>query len=222
MLCILQARLSSQRLPGKMLLDIKGQVLLKRVVDRIAKARNVSKIIVATSNEESDQRIQEFCLQEGINYYCGSLDDVADRFQKILAKERVQSFVRICGDSPLIDPVLVDQGIDYFHDGQWDLVSNTLIRTFPKGQSVEVIRADTFRRTYPLLTTNEQREHVTKVFYQNPQRFRILSFTSGLDLGRVNLCIDTSDDVITIEKILDRVHNKPASWRELAEVYQSL
>jgi len=214
--------MSSQRLPGKMLVNLNGQSLLRRVVDRVGKSKKVSNLIVATSDQECDQAIEEFCFREGVRHYRGSLDDVADRFRKIIQEERVRSFVRICGDSPLLDPALVDQAIDYFDYDNLDLVSNILLRTYPKGQSVEVIRSDAFCKAYKMLKSNDQREHVTKVFYENPHVFRILSFTSGMDLGRINLCIDTYEDVVRIEKVLDRVDNLPGNWRELAEVYQSI
>ena len=205
-----------------MLLDLKGRVLLGRVIDRVSQADKVSKLIVATSDQQSDQPIAEFCLREGIHYARGSLVNVADRFRQIAVGEHADAFVRISGDSPLLDPALVDQAIDYYDHGNWDLVTNVLTRTFPRGQSVEVIRSGTFFKTCKTLVTNEQREHVTKAFYENPQAFRIRSFTSDTDLGHVNLCIDTREDLGKIEMILDRIQNQPRGWRELATIYQSL
>ena len=222
MLCILQARISSQRLPGKVLFDLKGRVLLGRVIDRVLQAKKVSKLIVATSDQQSDHPIVQFCLREGIRYACGSLVNVADRFRQIAKKERADAFVRISGDSPLLDPALIDQAIGYFAHGNWDLVTNILTRTFPKGQSVEVIRSGTFSKICKTLVTNDQREHVTKAFYENLQAFQIFSFTSDTDLSHVNLCIDTREDLTKIGMVLDRVQNHPGGWQELATIYQSL
>jgi len=222
MLCILQARLSSRRLPGKMLLDVRGRVLLGRAINRILKARKVSKLIVATSDHQSDQPIVEFCARERIQCSRGSLDDVADRVREIIEREQARAFVRISGDSPLIDPALVDQAIGYFEIGHCDLVTNVLARTFPKGQSVEVILSETFFQTCKSLVTNHHREHVTKIFYENPQMYRIVSFTSGMDLGHVNLCIDTPEDLVKVKSVLEKAENNPGGWQELASIYQTL
>ena len=205
-----------------MLLDLKGRVLLGRVVDRVSQAEKVSKLVVATSDQQSDQPIAEFCLREGIRYARGSLMNVADRFRQIAESERAEAFVRISGDSPLLDPALVDRAIDSYDHGNWDLVTNVLTRTFPKGQSVEVVRSGAFFNICKTLVTNDQREHVTKAFYENPQDFRILNFTNDTDLGHVNLCIDTREDLEKIGMVLDRVQNHPGGWQELATVYQSL
>ena len=222
MLCILQARISSQRLPGKVLHELHGRVLLGRVIDRIRQAQKVSKLIVATSDHQSDQPIADFCENEKIECARGSLDNVAERIREIAEKEQARAFVRISGDSPLLDPALVDQAIGYFEIGHCDLVTNVLTRTYPKGQSVEVILSKTFFQTCKSLVTNSHREHVTTFFYENPQKYRIVSFTSGMDLGHVNLCVDTPEDLVKVESILEKAENNPEGWRELASIYQTL
>ena len=222
MLCILQARMSSQRLPGKVLHDLHGRVLLGRVVDRIRKAQKVSKLIVATSDHQSDQSIVDFCVNEKITCVRGSLDNVADRIRKIAEQEQAKAFVRVSGDSPLLDPALVDQAIGYFEIGPCDLVTNVLTRTFPKGQSVEVILSETFSRSCESLVTKSQREHVTTFFYENPQQYRIVSFSSGMELGHVNLSVDTPEDFVKVESVLSKAGNNPKGWRELTSIYQTV
>jgi spore coat polysaccharide biosynthesis protein SpsF len=222
MLCIIQSRMSSQRLPGKMMMDIGGRVLIGRVIDRVRLSKKVSKIIVATSDHPSDDPIEQFCEVENIICYRGSLNNVAKRFMEIVLAENALSFVRINGDSPLIDPELIDCAISYFELGDNDLVTNVGVRTFPKGQSVEVILTNVFVSLYNELTTNEQREHVTKAFYERPENFRIMNFTSGGNFNSINMCIDTSEDKRNIEVVLKNVGREIGNWKDLSLLFSTL
>lgn len=222
MLCIVQSRMSSRRLPGKPLLNLQGRVVLGRVVDRLKRANRLSRIIVATSDQIEDQPIVEFCEAEDIQCVRGPLDDVAHRLRRVVERERADAFVRISGDSPLIDPVLVDQAVTYFQQGECDLATNVLLRTFPKGQSVEVLLSKTFVRVCDAMTTAGQREHVTWIYYEQPEAYRIASFTSGMPFGQMNLTVDTPEDVAVIETILERSGNQPGGWRDVAALYESV
>ncbi len=222
MLCILQARMSSTRLPSKMLLDLKGRVVIGRVLDRLKQAKKVSKTIVATSDGESDQPLADFCIRENVECVRGSLEDVTGRFRQVVAQEQAEAFVRITGDSPLIDPEIVDRAVGYFEQAECDLVTNVLTRTFPKGQSVEAVLSSTFMRVSQTLMRPDLREHVTKIYHENPTAFRIVGFSSGQDFGQMNLSLDTSEDFARIEAILERAGDRPAGWRELAAISDSL
>ena len=204
------------------MLDVKGRTLLGRVIDRLSQAEKLSKIIVATSDHESDHSIAEFCASEAIECIRGSLDDVADRFCQVVRQQCAEAFVRISGDSPLIDPDIVDRAVGYFQEGECDLVTNVLTRSFPKGQSVEVLLSETFIKTCTIIVTKDQREHVTKAYYENPTAFRIVSFSSGMDMGQINLSVDRADDLARVERILERSGNKPGDWRALASICESL
>jgi spore coat polysaccharide biosynthesis protein SpsF (cytidylyltransferase family) len=222
MLCIVQSRMSSRRLPGKPLLDLKGRVLLGRVLDRLGQARRLSRIVVATSECRDDQPIADFCARERIDCVRGSLDDVADRFRAVVERKAADAFVRISGDSPLIDPALVDRAVIHFEQGDCDLVTNVQPRTFPKGQSVEVLLSETFVRACDAMTTDSQREHVTRIYYDRPDAHRIVSFTSGLALGHVNLSVDTPADVAVVDAVLERCGNRPGGWLELVAAHQAV
>jgi spore coat polysaccharide biosynthesis protein SpsF len=215
MLVIVQARLSSIRLPGKMLMDLCGRPLLGRVVDRLGRAQHVSRIVVATSDASSDEAIARFCAREGIACHRGPLEDVAERFRQAASQAAAPAFVRISGDSPLIDPALVDRAIGYFRQEECDLVTNVLVRSFPKGQSVEVLRTATFARLCDTLADGDHREHVTKAYYQAPAGFRIVSFTSGVDAGTANLSVDTPEDFARVRALLEGCADRPGGWREL-------
>ena len=141
MLCIVQARYSSKRLPGKVLKKILGITVLKRVVNQIQKSRKISKIIIATSKHKTDKKIINFCNKNIINYMSGPLNNVFKRFYSIIIHERCKAFVRISADSPLLDPSLIDRAVTVFNKSRYDIVTNVFPRTFPKGFSIEVINS---------------------------------------------------------------------------------
>jgi spore coat polysaccharide biosynthesis protein SpsF len=202
------------------MIDLKGRVLLGRVIDRIRMAKKISKIVVATSDDPSDDSIAKFCAEENVMCYRGSLNNVVNRFVEVVIAERALSFVRINGDSPLIDPNLIDQAVSYFELGDCDLVTNVGIRTFPKGQSVEVLLSETFIGLCNELVTDEQREHITKYFYESPECFRIVNFTSGGNFNLFSMCVDTAADRDKIEFVLEQIGNKPGCWKDLLLSYQ--
>lgn len=222
MLCVLQCRMSSQRLPGKMLKDVHGRCLLGRVVDRLANSNKITKLIVATSNDESDDAIENFCYYENLNCFRGSLKDVARRFLDVALLEKAPSFIRINGDSPFIDVSIIDYAVSLFEQGEVDLVTNVLKRSFPKGQSVEVILTNTFKTAYHLMTSDLDREHVTKYFYDRVEEFKIVSFSCGMNLGNVNMCIDTIEDHIRAETIIKKFPMELDNWQLISNLISQL
>lgn len=221
MLAIVQARLNSFRLPGKMLMELSGRVVLGRVLDQVAGARRVGRIVVATSQESSDDGIADFCRGEGVICHRGPLDDVAERFRRAAREEAVEAFVRVNGDSPLIDPALIDRAIAYYEQDECDLVTNVFVRSFPKGQSVEVLRFATFDRLCAEMIGADDKEHVTKAIYENPAPFRIVSFTSGVDAGAINMSIDTREDFDRVAALIAAAGGRAGGWRELLARYLS-
>jgi spore coat polysaccharide biosynthesis protein SpsF len=219
MLAIIQARMTSSRLPGKVLKTLHGRPMLAWTVARLRKSRRVTRILIATSDQPSDDPIMDFCMLEGVACWRGSLDDVASRFLNAAQAEQAAVFVRVNGDSPLIDPSLVDQSIKFFEQKHVDLVTNVLIRSFPKGQSVEVINTQIFSKIYAEITETEDFEHVTRAFYKFPDRYRIFNFKSGVEAGDIQLAVDTYDDFLAIEHIISVSSGRPGGWRELIALY---
>jgi spore coat polysaccharide biosynthesis protein SpsF (cytidylyltransferase family) len=131
-------------------------------------------------------------------------------------------FVRVCGDSPMLDQKLIDQGVKLFN-GEYDLVTNTLPRSYPVGQSVEVIRTSTFEKVYEKMSRPDHFEHVTKYFYENSDEFRIKNFSNDKDLSSYRLVVDTPEDLKRIEKIIGsmtRPHTE-YSFDDFIELYPS-
>jgi len=216
MLAIVQARYSSVRLPGKILRELAGKPLLAWTVQRLRLSSLCSEVVVATSLDASDDLTEDFCTRSGIFCFRGPLENVARRFVGVLDRFQGNAFVRISGDSPMIDPKLVDKAINEFQAGEYDLITNVKKRTFPKGQSVEVLSADKFRGVVESLRDPCDQEHVTSYYYKNPEMFEILNFESGASLGDLQLSIDSERDFSVIEQLMTKVDPNLVTWQELA------
>jgi spore coat polysaccharide biosynthesis protein SpsF len=193
--------MSSSRLPGKVLLPIAGRPMLGWLLERLAAARKISGVLVATSGGADDNAIAEFCVASAVNCYRGTLDDVTGRLLAAANLVAAKSFVRISGDSPFLDPALVDAIVNLFETEQPDLATNVHPRSFPKGFSVEAISTNSLERTRPMLLRGEE-EHVTQVFYRRPDSFNIANLDSGNDWAGINMSVDTVDDFALAERII--------------------
>ena len=217
MLCIIQSRMSSNRLPGKMLMQLDGKTLLGRVIDRVKGAKKILKIIVATSTEKDDDPIEKFCFGEKIICYRGELTNVYKRFFKLIIQENARCFLRINGDSPLIDPNLIDILISN-HNSNYDITTNIFPRSFPKGQSIEIVNSKSFLKLEKRKMTADQLEHVTKYFYDNSNLFKIKNIQADKDYSKVNHCIDTKNDFNRLHEIIKHSDYK-VTWQELTNKF---
>ncbi|MEE3006656.1 MAG: NTP transferase domain-containing protein [Pseudomonadota bacterium] len=197
---IIFSRMGSSRLPGKALRHIAGEPLIKRVIDRVSKVKNLSTIVVATSNSKTDDRLTQYIQSLNIEVFRGATHDVLNRAVSCASYLGVDKFVRINGDSPLIDPELLEKGIEMWTDPSLDLISNVFPRTYPVGMSVEIIKTDSLKKIMGLTADSCDSEHVTRFFYKNPEKFRILNFESGRsELREVRLAVDTEEDLERID-----------------------
>ena len=197
---IIFSRMGSSRLPGKALRHIAGEPLIKRVIDRVSKVKNLSTIVVATSNSKTDDRLTQYIQSLNIEVFRGATHDVLNRAVSCASYLGVDKFVRINGDSPLIDPELLEKGIEMWTDPSLDLISNVFPRTYPVGMSVEIIKTDSLKKIMGLTADSCDSEHVTRFFYKNPEKFRILNFESGRsELRKVRLALDTEEDLERID-----------------------
>jgi spore coat polysaccharide biosynthesis protein SpsF len=201
---IVQARMSSSRAPGTMLRAIAGKPVLTYVLERLEHCSAITEIVVATSEDRSDDALAAYCAARRTPYVRGPLDDVAARFVHALDGRVCERFARICGDRVLLDTRLIEHAASIMTETV-DLVTNAYPRTFPSGQMTEVVRADTFRRTYPKMTRPEEREHVTRYFYQHSTEFNIVNFARSVPATDVHLAIDTDDDIERFGRILQRM-----------------
>lgn len=206
---VLQVRMSSSRLPGKAMRQAQGRSILGHVLDRVRQCKAIDGLCIATSTDRTDDAIADFAKTEGAGLHRGSLDDVAGRMFDAATAFNADALVRVNADSPLIDPAIIDHAVDMFRVKTPDLVTNVLRRTFPKGQSVEVIAASALGAARAMMATAADREHVTALFYANPGRFRIIGFEAETPRGEMQLSVDTQADLAHVEAILSRL-GKPA------------
>lgn len=221
---IIQARMSSRRFPGKVLHTVKGKPLLMYIIERLQKVSQFAGIIVATSSGDDDKCVKQFCADNGILCYRGDLDNVVARFTGALDVLSVEAFVRVNGDSPLIDPRLIENGIEMFLKGEYDIVTNVFPRSFPKGQSVEIVSSEVFKRTEKNIIEKDDREHVTRYFYNNAEKFHIYNISSSSDLSHIQLSVDTAEDMKTFEGIASKMDRPHWTYglKEVLELYNSV
>jgi spore coat polysaccharide biosynthesis protein SpsF len=223
---IIQARLDSNRLPGKALKTTQdGRALLGYVIERAKHVQGLNSIVIATTGRDIDTPLCTYAAQQGIDYFRGSLDNVAQRMLNCALTWKSDYFIRLNGDSPFLDTQLLDQGIDACIDGKVDLVTNLIGRTFPYGISVEIIRTDTFQRIYSNLISLEYQEHITQYFYHNIDQFTIHRLTSSnLSLSKARLVVDTMEDWETFEQMVHHLGEKVfvANYEEVARLYLRL
>jgi spore coat polysaccharide biosynthesis protein SpsF len=206
---IVQARMSSKRLPGKSLRPLCGKPLLQYVLEGLAHADRLDETIVATSTDPSDDPIVEFCARIGAVCLRGSLENVAERFSMASESRGFSAFVRISGDSPLLDPRLVARAVDHFVESKADVVTNVFPRTYPPGMSVELLRTGAFEHAFLKFTEPYDREHVTSYFYRNSDQFQLVNFSLDPPRRDVHLAVDTPehfDYVASIVATMNRPH----------------
>ena len=173
---IIQARISSARLPGKVMLKLANKEVLWHVVKRCQKSRLTDTVIVATSVNTSDDKIEKFCEKYGFSVYRGSLNNVLERYYFCAKKYNLKTIIRITSDCPLIDPAIIDMAIKKFERGRYDYLSNIIKANqtnFPIGLSVEVFSFLALEKNYKEAKTEYKKEHVTPHFYENMDKFKV-------------------------------------------------
>lgn len=205
---IVQARMGSARLPGKVLRTLAGRPALTYLLERLDHTATLDRVVVATSHEPADDEVLRYCAEHAIDCHRGPEDDVAGRLVEAAERFELDAFVRVNADSPLLDQALVDRGVRLFLAGNCDLVTNVAPRSFPRGQSVEVISTRSLRAALPRLTAPGDREHVTAGLYRESEGLVIENFDAGgvavgAGGGDIRLVLDTPEDALAIERILD-------------------
>lgn len=194
-LAILQARMSSSRLPGKVLKALAGAPMILRQIERVRRARRIDALLVATSGEASDDPLAKALEGAGIAVFRGPLDDVLARFALALDAHPADHVVRLTGDCPLADPQVIDATIALHLESGADYTQNRLReKGYPKGLDVEVVTASALRQVAAEATAPEAREHVTWDLWNHPQRWRIARLEPPAEEGDVRWTVDRPDD----------------------------
>ena len=219
---IIQARMESTRLPGKVLADIAGRPMLQRVVERVARATLVDEVVVATSTSPADDRLVDFCQQQGWPVVAGSQHDVLGRYRQAAEARQADCIVRITSDCPLVDPSVIDGVVALAERPDFEYGCNFFPdRRFPRGLDCEVFTRQTLLRLDQLAKHPRFREHVTLLVYDpaGRGRFRIDHLLSATDWSWLRWTVDTSDDLQLVRAIYDHFGDRQFGWEELLEVY---
>lgn len=202
---VVQARMSSSRFPGKVLAPLRGQPLIAHVLRRLVEVPQARALILVTSEDRSDDPLAAYARNDlGVSVFRGDLNNVVARFQGCLRKFPCEWFVRISGDSPLIDPRLVSAMWGQMPDSDCDILTNVAPRTFPPGQSVEIVRTSALLALDATALDRDEQEHVTLHFYRNPERFRILNVRSvDPSIASKRFVVDSVEDLRALEVALE-------------------
>jgi spore coat polysaccharide biosynthesis protein SpsF len=192
--------MSSRRLPGKVMMRVHGTPLLGHLLDRLERAKGVDGVVIATSVDALDDAVAAYAVERRVACHRGSLDDVAGRVLGAAAQVGAEHILRVSGDSPMLDPAIATRAIELYRKRRADLVTNVQTRTFPKGQSVEVLSARMLESVHADMDDGD-REHVTPYFYRHPERFSIVNFEYSGARGDVQLSVDTLEDLRLFERI---------------------
>ena len=202
---IIEARMTSSRLPGKVLLPALGAPMLLHLVSRLKAAPSIDAIVIATTVNESDQPIIDFAFANGIIVYRGSEENVLERVLGAAEMLDAQVIVEITGDCPIIDPALVEKTIQLFLNSQVDYVSNSLIRSYPDGMDTQVFSLENLKKSATLTSDPLDLEHVSRFMWQHPDIFTQLNLLAPPELiwPELGLTLDEADDYLLLKKIIE-------------------
>ena len=222
---IIQARVGSRRLPGKVFSEINGKPILHYVIKRVESANLIDNLIIETTTNSQDEKIVEFCKTNNLNYFCGSEDDVLDRYYQCAKKFKCDPIIRISADSPLIDPIIIDNCIQKYSNSNYDFLSNTIqpidnawienYNGFPIGMAVEIFSYNTLEKIWNEANKPNQREHVTEYIWENPEKFKIGFIKNDDDLSSMRLVVDYPEDFTLIKTILEKFPLENSNIQEI-------
>jgi spore coat polysaccharide biosynthesis protein SpsF len=218
---IVQARMGSTRLPGKVLADLCGAPMLQRQLERVRRATSVDRVVVATSTDDTDRPIAELCKSLDVPCFRGDLNDVLARFLGAIDEFDPEVVVRITADCPLISPLVIDSIVHSFFESDCDYLSNTLEPTFPDGVDVEVVRVSALRALAQLDTDTPEREHVTLGIYRRPEQFVVRNFTGDPDLSDLRWTVDSPEDLEFVRWVYSELFYTNPKF-DLAEIMELL
>lgn len=205
---IIQARMGSTRLSGKVMKDLFGKTVLEHVIDRVKQSKTINEIIIATTENTTDDIIEKESFKYGVNVFRGSEEDVLSRYYYAAKENSVDVVVRVTSDCPLIDPFVIDEIISFYLENKFDLVTNggsdLLQRTYPRGLDVEVFSFDILEKAYQNADKSYQREHVTPYIYENS--IAIYYYKNLPDYSNHRWTLDTEEDFVLIKEIYNDLY----------------
>lgn len=222
---IIQARMGSSRLPQKSLMEIDGRPLIFYSVKRAELAKYVEKVIVATTDNEIDNEIDSWCIEQGIDCFRGNEENVLDRYYKAAKEYNFDIVVRITGDNPFVDPEIIDYMILNLKTYKKDYVTmRDCTSTWPYGLDVEVLTIEALEKAWKLASSKYHTEHVTTYIKDNKQEFDIMEVVCDSNLGNIRLSVDYQNDYDNAKFLITKILETKTidfSWRDVVELYES-
>ncbi len=220
---LVQARMSSSRLPGKVLKNINGKPMIAWVVERTLQAKSVDYVAVATTTDPADDAIENWCRESKTACYRGSMFDVLDRFYKAAKLYAADIIVRVTADCPVIDPQVIDETVAAYHSHEADFAANRLPppwgRTYPIGLDTEVCRFSALERAWKEAKKAHEREHVMPFLYDVPDRFKVYQLNTSPDFGTLRWTVDTPEDLEFIRAVFEHLPDTESfTWLDVLAV----
>ena len=225
--CIIQARMSSTRLPGKVMIKVdKENTILDCVINQLQSSKEIKNIVIATTHQKEDDVIVEFLKKKRVKYFRGSKQDVLDRYYQCAKKFNFSEIIRITSDNPLVDYEIVDMVVKHFRSNDYDYISidqplSTFQKTYPSGYNVEVFTFSALENAWKNTKLPSEREHVTPYFYKNKEIFKQTNVENSEDLSRFRCTVDTKYDLELIQKIYSNVKKRPILLSDVIKLFKA-
>ncbi|AWI03683.1 cytidylyltransferase domain-containing protein [Clostridium drakei] len=206
--CIVQARIGSTRLPGKVLKKVCGKTVLEHDIDRLKRVKNIDEIVIATTNLQQDDIIVKESERLGVKYFRGSEKNVLSRYYYAAKENNAEVIVRVTSDCPLIDSEITEEIIQYYIDNnyKYDYVSNTVARTYPRGLDTEVFSFTALEKAFCETVLDKDKEHVTPYIWEDTNTFKLGYFVNDIDYSDLRWTLDTKDDFELIKTIYEHLY----------------
>jgi len=221
--CIVQARMGSSRLPGKIMKKVDNDYLLiDYVINQLRFSKRIGKIIVATTNLLEDNIICEYLKFKKIEYFRGSSENVLDRYYQCAKQNSIDVIVRITADNPLIDPMIVDLIIEKYLNCKCDLATNTIVRTFPYGTEVEVFSFESLKKAWKYAKKPSELEHVTPFIRDPKNGFTLINIENDDgNISNIRYTVDKMEDLILVREIVKNISERPILLSNIIEIYKN-
>jgi perosamine synthetase len=219
---IIQARMASTRLPGKILLPMMDKTMLEQIIRRVRSAGRIDSVVVATTDNRLDDIVEKLCRDKGVECFRADEENVLERFYLCARQYQAEIIVRITADDPLKDPEIIAKALELFEAGDYDYVSNTLEPTYPEGLDIEVFSRHALEKAYLEAGLKSEKEHVTPYIYKNPDRFKLLNFKNDTDLSKLRWTVDSPEDYLFVQSVYEELYGKPNEIFRMEEVCELL
>ena len=217
--CIIQARMGSTRLPGKVMMKVdKTNTILSHVINQLKNSKKIDRLIIATTDLQEDDIIVNHAKILKTNLFRGNAVDVLDRYYQCAKKISSKIIIRITADNPLIDPNIVDNVINQFLTNSFDYITNANPRTYPYGTEVEVFSFEALEKAWKNAKKHSEREHVTPYFHNNKEEFKIFNIKFTENLSHLRWTVDKENDLKFVKKIISEIKNRPISMQDIIKL----